>query len=229
MGLASKVGSAQKFDLMIPTTVDQVAVVQAFCNECVWLYSIRKHFSDLFELGDKRSELLIEVASTFFHDLNLIMIEYILVQQCMLTDPASSGVGKENLTTNFIVSLNWSPSTLNRLRLANDKLMIFRAQIVDARNKLISHLDLKTKLHPVSMGSFTSADEKLFWASLQDFVDAAHEEAIGGPFDFKVPMPDGDVASLIHGLRDAVDYYDLVHQEDGFLLGRCGKRRFNDA
>ena len=214
---------------MSTTTADRRAVVQAFCDECVWLYCIRTHFRDLFEGNDKRRQLLSEIANTFFHDLNMVLIDYLLLQQCKLTDPASSGKDKDNLTTNFIVELGWTASTADRLYAANEKLLKFRALIIDARRKLVAHLDLKARLQPLGMGSFTPADEESFWLALQDFVDAAHEEAVDGPFDFKVSMQDGDVASLIHSLRDAIDYDDLVNQEDGFLLSRHGKRRFDDA
>jgi hypothetical protein len=214
---------------MSTTVADRRAVVQAFCDECVWLYCIRTHFRDLFEGNDKRRQLLAETASTLFHDLNLVLIDYLLLQQCKLTDPASSGKDKDNLTTNFIVELNWTASTAHRLRVANKKLLDFRALIVDARRKLVAHLDLKARLQPLDMGLFTPADEESFWLALQEFVDAAHEEAVDGPFDFKVAMQDGDVASLIHRLRDAIDYDDLINQEDGFLVSRYGKRRFDDA
>lgn len=92
-------------------TFDRASIVKAFCEECVWLRFIRTHFASLFEGNDRRGKLLHEVAGTFFHDMNLILAEYILLQQCKLTDPASSGGEKENLTTNFLLQLNWSSET----------------------------------------------------------------------------------------------------------------------
>jgi hypothetical protein len=210
-------------------TVDRAAVVLAFCDECVWLYSLRKHFTNLFESGERRQRLLAEVAETFFHDLNLVMIDYLLLQQCKLTDPASSGADKENLTTNYILGLNWTEGTANRLHAANLEIMKFRLGIDAARRKLIAHLDLRARLQAIDLGSFTPEEETSFWKSLQEFVDAAHEEAVGGPFDFKAAMPAGDVANLIHSLKDAVDYNDLHGQDGAFLLSRHGLRRFDDA
>ena len=137
---------------MNTATVDRRAVVQAFCDECVWLHCIRRHFRELFEFSDMRKQLLAEVANTFFHDLNLVLIDYLLLQQCKLTDPSSSGIGKDNLTTNFIVKLAWSPATASRLQVANEKLMKFRACVIDARRKLVAHLDLKARLQPFDMG-----------------------------------------------------------------------------
>lgn len=60
-------------------------------------------------------------------------------------------------------------------------------------------------------------------------MDAAHSEAIGGPYEITAAMPDGDAASLVPTLVDAVDYDDLVNEECGFLLSRSAKRRYGDA
>ncbi len=214
---------------MSTTEADRRAVVQAFCDECVWVYCIRKHFGDLFEGSECRLQLLSEVAITFFHDLNLVLIDYLLLQLCKLTDPASDGKDRVNLTTNFIAGLDWTDSTACRLHAANEKLLGFRSLIINARRKLIAHLDLKARLSPMDMGVFTPDDEQSFWVALQEFVATAHEEAVGQPFDLKVAMPVGDVSSLIHCLIDAVDYADIAKEESGFLLSRARERRFDNA
>lgn len=204
-------------------------VVAAFCEECVWARSVRTHFAVLFESGQKRHALLEEVAKTFFGDLNGILIEYVLLQQCKLTDLASSGKDKENLTTNYILTLSWSKETSALLTAENKLLMEFRAKVDDARRKLVAHSDLKSRLSLASFGSFTESDERSFWDALQRFVDAAHGEAIGGPSEIDAAMPDGDAASLIHGLVDAVDYNDIVSQDGDFIVRRSDRRRYGDA
>lgn len=211
------------------STFNRAAVVSAFCEECAWLHCLRKHFTDLFESGERRRLLLAEVAETFFHDLNLVLIDYLLLQMCKLTDPASSGASKDNLTTNYILALNWTPKTAKQLHDANQDIMRFRARIDDARRKLIAHLDLRARLQPLDLGSFSPEDEAEFWGALRVFVEVAHEEAVGCPFDLDVAMPAGDVANLIHSLRDGVDYDDLHGQDGAFLLSRYGHRRFDDA
>jgi hypothetical protein len=204
-------------------------VVTAFCEECVWARSVRTHFAVLFESGKRRHELLAEVANTFFGDLNTILIEYLLLQQCKLTDPASSGKNKDNLTTNYILTLGWPAETAAVLRDANDYLMEFRSKVVDARRKLVAHSDLKTRVSLTALGTFTEEEESSFWSVLQRFVNAAHEEAIGGPFEITASMPDGDAASLVHSLIEAVDYHDLVGQERGFVTRRYDKKRYKNA
>jgi hypothetical protein len=205
------------------------AVIEAFCEECVWARSIRTHYAALFEANEQRRELLSEVANIFFHDLNLVLIDYILLQQCKLTDPASSGKDRSNLTTNYILKLDWSEDTRQVLNAKNSELMNFRARIVDARRKLIAHLDLGTRVQSIGLGEFSAAEEASFWSALQAFVDAAHSEAIGGPYEINATMVDGDVESLIHSLKEAVDYNDLVESDPLFLRRRVNHMRYKDA
>lgn len=210
-------------------TVHRSQVVKAFCEDCVWLHSVRKHFADLFESNDERARLLFAVANSFFHDLNLILIEYLILQKCKLTGPASSGTDKDNLTTNFILQLEWSSETKKALQEQNKILLAFRGKLLDARRKLVAHIDLPARLGSAALGDFSSADEVQFWEALQIFVNAAHHEAIGGPFEINAAIQEGDVQSLIHHLKDAVDYSLLMEEEPSLLLSRFGQRRFENA
>ncbi len=45
---------------------DQATIVEAFCADCLWARTVRTHFRDLFESGEKRHELLAESAKGFF-------------------------------------------------------------------------------------------------------------------------------------------------------------------
>ena len=126
----------------------------------------------------------------------------------------------------YLLTLDWSDETRARLHAENESLQTFRAKIADARRKLIAHTDLRARLDVISLGSFVQADELAFWSALQRFVNAAHDEAIGGPLEIDAPMPDGDAASLIHRLADAVDYADLVAEDQAIFTRRIGRRRF---
>ena len=127
---------------------NQREVVEAFCDECVWVRSIRTHFADLFETNADRDALLSKVANIFFHDLNLILIEYILLQQCKLTDPALSGKDKNNLTTNFILGLDWSEETGKILRSKNTELMKFQKLITMKKAPQVLQTLCKQELTP---------------------------------------------------------------------------------
>jgi hypothetical protein len=191
--------------------------------------SLRTHFGELFESSDQRRALLLDVADTFFHDLNLMMVEYILLQQCKLTDPASMGKDKDNLTTNYILGLDWSDETRTVLVEANARLTDFREKILDARRKLIAHLDVRARLNPVGLGEVTRAEELAFWEHLQTFADAAHREALGGPFEIAATMQSGDISSLVHALKDAVEYQRLVDADPALFIQRYSHDRYRDA
>jgi hypothetical protein len=210
---------------------DRAEIVKLFCDECVWVRAIRTHFQELFESGSARHQLLAESANQFFHDLNVVLVEYILLQQCKLTDPPYSGRDKKvpNLTADYLLTLSWTDATRASLVAANHRLQQFRCKVKKARNKLVAHADLRSRLNYLPMGEFSQTEEIDFWAALQEFVDVAHSEAIGGPYPIDAAMPDGDTLSLLHQLRDAIDYGDAIKQESGFLLRRLPLRRYRDA
>jgi hypothetical protein len=99
-------------------------------------------------------------------------------------------------------------------------------KIQAARSKLIAHSDLRSRLHSVSLGEFSQADEERFWLALALFVAAAHEETIGGTFEIYAVAQNGDALTVLRALAEAVDYDDLVEENSGFLGIRSGKRRF---
>jgi len=193
------------------------------------MHAIRQHFRDLFESGELRRNLLTEISKGFFGDLNIVLQEYILLQKAKITDPASSGKGKENLSSNYLVSLNWSPPVEAELKALNDRLMGFRAKIDDARRKYLAHADLSSHLAQTKLGDFSEAEEQDFWSALQDFVNIAHEATFGGPYPIDAVQVDGDVQSLMHALVGAADYSDLVENEEGFLYRRFVKQRYKNA
>lgn len=205
---------------------DRAQAVTAFCEDCVWTRSIRTHFAELFEGGERRHALLQETAAQFFNDLNLVLIDHLFLQQAKLLDPATSGKDKHNLTTNYLLTLNWTPKTRARLTAANGTLMLFRDKIRTARNQLVAHTDLKSRLGTLTLGTFLKADEHAFWEALQEFAGAAHEEALGGPFEIDATMQEGDALSLLRCLADAVDYDDMIKQDPGSLQRRAGHKRF---
>lgn len=210
---------------------DRAEVVKLFCDECVWVRSIRTHFAELFESGPTRHQLLAESARQFFLDINVVLVEYILLQQCKITDPpyADKDNRVPNVTADYLLTFDWTDTTRASLVAANHRLQQFRCKVKKARNKLVAHADLRARLQNLPMGEFSQSEETDFWAALEEFVNAAHSEALGGPFSIYASMPDGDSLSLLHQLRDAIDYDDTIKQEDGFLLRRVPLRRYPDA
>ena len=70
---------------------------EAFREQCIWLRCCFNTFQDLYETGDETSELLHSNAAHFFHDLNEILREYVILQVYKLTDRAETR-GHANLS-----------------------------------------------------------------------------------------------------------------------------------
>ena len=204
-------------------------VVKAFAEDCAWVRTVREHFAVLFESGEKRQNLLGVVAGEFFHDLNLVLIDYLFVQLCRLTDPASSGKGRRNLTSRYILELDWSQETRALLDSSNRRLIEFRGKLERARSKLIVHADVDVRLGKLAEGEFTQQEEEVFWSALQAFVSAAYLEAFDEPFEIRLASQGGDAHSLVSHLIDAVDYEDMVQEDSELIMKRISLRRYGDA
>lgn len=151
--------------------------VKAFANLCVFVRAIYMHYKTIFENEFESSRSNIEIMKEYtpllYGDLNRIFIEYILLQVCKLTDPATDHRGIQNLTISFLVKgtdFSNSPETKIKLENLSNKLKAFRDKHISVRNKLISHYDRDTILTCSKLGG---ADPELwndFWLNLQEFV-----------------------------------------------------------
>lgn len=205
-------------------------IVLAFYRQCIWTRTIKEHFDDLYFSGEKRHKLMDEVASTFFLDLRRLMMEYLILQQCKLTDPAISGKERKNLTTGQILALSWTDETKKRLDEQDRNLQLLREKIISIRHKAIGHLDLQSNLSSNQFNILSEEEEFKFWDHLQEFVRASMSEALPGePYEINATIQVGNVNSLISHLADAIDYDDLIRGQPEILESRLGMRRYEDA
>ncbi len=120
----------------------QQQLIKTFCNHYFWIRKVHNTYKTLFEDTSTR-ELLEKVAISFFQDLNKIIIEYLILQFCKITDPAKMKNGL-NLTVEYVVKyMDWSPDIKKNLESIMSKLQEFRKLIVPARHKVIGHPDVK--------------------------------------------------------------------------------------
>src|SRR5207237_1108901 len=115
-------------------------------------------------------------AQMTFVDLNEILIGHLIIGFCQVTDPAKSN-GCENLTTNFIIKeLSWPTDVLAKLTDLNERMMKFRALIIDARRKRLAHKDLKAQIEEMrELGIFSKGADHAFIKDLAAFVNIANE------------------------------------------------------
>ena len=137
----------------------------------------------------------------FFQDINNILIEYIVLQVCKITDPSESA-GHTNLTVEGI------NADLLELELMTDEiadnakgLLHYRELVKEARNKVISHLDRNTVLAGLELGEHSREEVGRFFECLYGYVDTVGTVVGVGPLDFKTTSGKGDALDLIRALR----------------------------
>jgi len=204
--------------------------VNAFCNFCVSLRSIFRHYQILFNEGaaDLRRELLKSIAPTFFGDLNEMLIEHLILQICKVTDREESREHK-NLTVTFLINnsdFSAAPVQLKRLKSLSDSMHAFRAKILPARNRFIGHLDRHSVLDGKALGGADEGEWVQFWLDLQSFVNIMHQHYIdpSGHFYLNGVGYLSDADSLIKALKESTYFGTLLH--DKTVTQKCADVAF---
>lgn len=210
-------------------TIVSAQDVEAFCNFCVSLRSTFRHFQILFpDDRDLRRELLQSIAPTFFGDINLLLIEHLILQICKITDPEES-FGRKNLTVKFLINnsdFSAAPGELDRLKPLGDRMHIFRAKIVPARNRLIGHLDRHSVLDGKALGDADKSEWDQFWLDLQDFLHILHKRYVdpAGHFHLNGVGYLSDADSVVKALKESTYFHTLM--SDNPLTQKCADVAF---
>ena len=172
-----------------------------FREQCIWLRCCYNTYLALYESGDCIKEVLQASAPVFFHELNKILIEYVLLQICKITDPAERG-GHKNLTFEGVnTALEENGLMSKEIADFSSGLSRYRDLVKDSRNKLISHLDRESVLKGLPIGEHPEEEVTAFFESLQGYVDAVGNAVGVGPLDFQTTAGAGDVVDLIRTLN----------------------------
>jgi hypothetical protein len=172
---------------------------KSFREQCIWLRCCYNSYVTLFESGHETLDLLHRSAGIFFHDINIIFIEYILLQICKITDPAVTQ-GKENLTIEYF-NRRLRCKMGHEISCYSEKIHNYRRIIGKARNKRISHLDKISALSGKNLGEHAEDDVYMFFDNLQKYVDAVGCIVGEGPLDFTTTAGPGDAEDLLIKLR----------------------------
>lgn len=144
-----------------------VILFEKFRHECIWLRICYNTHSTLFYSGEETDQILIETAHVFFHDLSRVMQEYCIQRVCVLTDPPVSS-GKPNLSVATIDSgLSDLGCFTPEIKSISDALHGYRGLVIEARNKLLSHIDRNTVVSEVSLGGHSLEEAYGFFENLQ--------------------------------------------------------------
>lgn len=178
----------------------------AFREQCIWLQCCYNTYSALYESEDETKEVLQASAAIFFRDLNSILIEYVLLQVCKITDPDESQ-GRKNLTFEHVnAALRDAHRMTDEITLFSCGLSRYRKLVKDGRNRLISHFDKESVLKGLPIGEHAEEEVTAFFESLYGYVDAVGNAIDVGPLDFQTTAGDGDVLDLIKTLRKGLAF-----------------------
>lgn len=86
----------------------------------------------------------------------------------------------------------------------SQELLRYRLLIIDARNRLVAHLDRKAVMAGRPLGAHPEQEVKLFFANLSGYVDAVGNAVGVGPLDFRTSAAPGDATDLLRTLRRAL-------------------------
>jgi hypothetical protein len=153
-------------------------VVMRFCEQYGLLRAVYDDYRALYE-KESEHELLKKVAWTFFCRLSLVLVQYMELRMCALTDPPGTRAQK-NLTVKYILELI-GPEVSKELGLdvLSERVLAIRPYIIKGRNKAIAHLDREALLSRVVFGEYPRELWDQFWESLQQFVDKVHKHCFG--------------------------------------------------
>ena len=171
-------------------------------EQAIRLRTMFNTFNYLFDSGCETKDILIKSASLFFHDINDMMQEYIILLVCRLTDPPETS-GKSNLTIPHMNELLRETNCLSpEIEALSNSIMAYRKLLEPVRNKIVSHNDHKTHISESALGGHTEEEMMQFFDNdLQGYFDAVGNAVGVGPLYFRATPGEGDVLDLIRTLK----------------------------
>ncbi len=124
------------------------------------------------------------MAGEGLYRLSVISQEYLLQQIAKLHDPARQN-GQDNLGIDYVFRHGgWDKDVSVKLQALKVRLDGFAKRVRPARDKMLSHIDLKAALSGSTMGDFPKDEDVEYFKDLQEFVDVVHDAVVGGPSPF---------------------------------------------
>ena len=176
------------------------SVVVDFCELCDKAHEYWIHHRELFDNNLRSTEVMGSFAREELIRLSIISHEYSLLQIVKLHDRAVMN-GNITLGIEYVLTYGgWSDSVRPRLDALAKELRGFAKQLLDVRNKILSHNDLATIVADATLGEFANGADEKYFDALQEFVNAVHGEVIGGPWPFD-NLVKNDVAAFLDAIK----------------------------
>lgn len=182
------------------------AAFAVFRQQCIWLRRCFNTSDSLFHKEEPR-RVLQKAAPHVFYDLFIVMIHYGLLQAAKVTDPARSWskAAKAYVESLTVCNLNehlQAEGLMNQaIEDAAAGVMRYRPFIVEARNKVIAHIDKAAAIADQPIGAHPLEERVAFLDHLQNYNDEVGRAVGEGPLDFRVQAGAGDAIALLQCLR----------------------------
>ena len=174
-------------------------------EQAIELRQIYNTFDSLFSTDAEIENVLRKSAVWFFHDLNSMMIQYLILLICRLTDPPKT-TGRQNLTipwmTEVICENDSVDQEIKSKIIELDECLRNYGQLLKLiRNKIVSHIDRETYAYERTLGGHSEEEMWDFFDNLQKYFDVVGNVIGVGPLDFRNSSCQGDVHDLLKVLR----------------------------
>ncbi len=171
-------------------------VVSEFCRLCDAAYESWRIHKLLVDDNPCFDAMTRGKCGGFLDRISKITQEYALLQIVKLHDPAVQN-NNISLTLEYVVAYGgWDEETLSQLKELQTQLDGLAKKIRPARNKVLSHNDLKSILSNAVLGSFEEGADNEYYERLQRFVGIVHDKTCGYPYRFD-EIVEADVQSLL--------------------------------
>jgi hypothetical protein len=165
-------------------TVDEKRkCISEFKTRCYWFYRTYNINRTLFE---NNLELFGSLESPKV--LNNALVDYLLLQPHIITDPANFGKRNKNLSIFFFLEWSWKPEVKRKLETLAQKLkkfVDFKSEH-NPRHKLLAHWDVETIIASTGvLGAFSVGEELEFFNNLNDFIETMIN-AVGFQYEWTI-------------------------------------------
>lgn len=179
----------------------------ALYNEVAWLHLKWKDFRALFARSPETIELLNAAAPAFFHELQRMTWEDVLLHLCRLTDPPQS-VGHDNLTVRRLPDSIPDANLQNQVRplvdAANQKTQFAR----DWRNRRLAHKELPPTAGQTAQALASASRQHVedALAAIRRTMNCIEQHYLDSPVSYEHSIEAlGGVESLLVHLQKGVD------------------------
>jgi hypothetical protein len=157
--------------------------IKEFLKLCDWLMQTWQMRKYLFDENKDVGFLQSARHGHFFYRIQEVFQESWMNQLAKLHDPAVQG-GNINLSIEYIVEFGgWNHQFKSSLLALKDKMIVLSTPVRTARNKLLSHNDLRVILAgEESFGQFNPGEDQIYFSALNEFCDLVSRKVLNEPF-----------------------------------------------